>query len=144
MTSAEATPANQSLKGKRMEIANRLRALREERKLSQGHVEERTGLKRCYTSRVENGYTVPSLKTLEKYADAFNVPLFKLFYDANKPPPLLNLFKRSAIEELTQGDSSSEDHYLSRLFKSLRSMNQADRSMFLHVTQKVASRQEAK
>ncbi len=123
-----------------MEIGNRLRTLREERKLSQGDVEERTGLKRCYTSRVENGYTVPNIFTLEKYAEAFDVPLFKLFYDGNEPPPLPNLFKRSTIEELAQGISSDESHFLNRLFKSLRSMNQPDRNLFLHVAQKLASR----
>jgi transcriptional regulator with XRE-family HTH domain len=38
-----------------MIIGDRLRELREEKKLSQGDVEKRTGLLRCYISRVENG-----------------------------------------------------------------------------------------
>ena len=42
-----------------MIIGDRLRALREEKKLSQGEIEKRTGLLRCYISRVENGHTVP-------------------------------------------------------------------------------------
>jgi predicted transcriptional regulator len=41
-------------------ICDRLRTLREEKKLSQGDIEKRTGLPRCYISRVENGHTVPS------------------------------------------------------------------------------------
>jgi predicted transcriptional regulator len=49
-------------------IGDRLRALREEKKLSQGDIEERTGLLRCYISRVENGHTVPAVETLEKFA----------------------------------------------------------------------------
>jgi transcriptional regulator with XRE-family HTH domain len=51
-----------------MVIGDRLRQLREEKKLSQGDIEKRTGLFRCYTSRVENNHTVPSVETLEKLA----------------------------------------------------------------------------
>ena len=66
-----------------MIIGDRLRALREEQNLSQRDIEKRTGLHRCYLSRVENGHTVPSLETLEKLARAFVVPLYKLFYDGD-------------------------------------------------------------
>ena len=57
-----------------MVIGERLRELRESKKLSQGDVERRTGLLRCYTSRVENGHTVPTIETLEKYARALGSP----------------------------------------------------------------------
>ena len=53
-----------------MEIGAKLRELRIAKNLSQGDIEKRTGLFRCYTSRVENGYTVPTIGTLEKYASA--------------------------------------------------------------------------
>jgi len=62
-------------------IAERLRELREDKNLSQGDVEKRTGLLRCYISRVENGHTVPSIETLEKLARALEVPLYQLSYD---------------------------------------------------------------
>ena len=73
-----------------MEIGRKLRKLREERNLSQGDLEERTGLLRCYTSRVENGYTVPSVGTLVKYARALDVPLYRFFTDGEsvKAPAL--------------------------------------------------------
>ena len=64
-----------------MLIAERLRELREDKNLSQGDVEKRTGLLRCYISRVENGHTVPSIETLEKLARALEVPLYQLSYD---------------------------------------------------------------
>jgi transcriptional regulator with XRE-family HTH domain len=63
-----------------MVIGDRLSELREQKKLSQGDIEKRTGLLRCYVSRVENGHTVPSIETLEKMARALEVPLYKLFY----------------------------------------------------------------
>jgi len=49
-------------------IAARLRLLREVKGMSQGDVEHRTGLLRCYISRVENGHTVPTLETLQRLA----------------------------------------------------------------------------
>jgi transcriptional regulator with XRE-family HTH domain len=42
-----------------MIIGVRLRELREQKQFSQGDIEKRTGLLRCYISRVENGHTVP-------------------------------------------------------------------------------------
>jgi transcriptional regulator with XRE-family HTH domain len=70
-----------------MVIADRLRAIREQKNMSQGDIEKRTGLLRCYISRVENGHTVPAIETLEKMARAMGVPMYELFYDGEKPPP---------------------------------------------------------
>ncbi len=71
-----------------MLIGDRLRELRESKKLSQGDIEKRTGLLRCYISRVENGHTVPAIETLEKLARALEIPLYQLFYDGEEPPKL--------------------------------------------------------
>jgi transcriptional regulator with XRE-family HTH domain len=60
-----------------MVIGDRLRTLREAQDLSQGDIEKRTGLLRCYLSRVENGHTVPSVETLEKFARALELPLYR-------------------------------------------------------------------
>ena len=64
-----------------MIVGERLRVLREERNLSQGEVEKRTGLLCCYISRVEHGHTVPAVETLEKFARTLEVPVYQLFYD---------------------------------------------------------------
>jgi len=82
-----------------MIIGDRLREMREAKKLSQGDVEKRTGLLRCYISSVENGHTVPAVETLEKLARAFEVPIYQLFYEGEEPPKLPNLLKRSSSEE---------------------------------------------
>ncbi len=81
-------------------IATRLKQLREERNLSQGDVEKRTGLERCYIERIESGHTVPSLVTLERLAAALELPLYQLFYDRDQPPLLPNLSERHSTEEL--------------------------------------------
>ena len=57
-----------------MIIGDRLREIREQKKMSQGDIERLTGLLRCYISRVENGHTVPAVETLEKFARALDVP----------------------------------------------------------------------
>jgi transcriptional regulator with XRE-family HTH domain len=69
-----------------MLIGERLRILREEKELSQGDVEKRTGLLRCCISRVENGHTVPAVETLEKFARALEIPLYQLFYEGRNRP----------------------------------------------------------
>ena len=69
-----------------MIIGDRLRELREAKHLSQGDIEKRTGLLRCYISRVENGHTVPAIETLEKMARALELPLYHLMYDGDKVP----------------------------------------------------------
>jgi transcriptional regulator with XRE-family HTH domain len=56
-----------------------IRSFRLQRGMSQGDIEKRTGLLRCYLSRVENGHTVPSLDTLQKIAVALDLPLSQFF-----------------------------------------------------------------
>lgn len=64
-----------------MVIGDRLKSLRESKDLSQGDIEKRTGLLRCYISRVENGHTVPAVSTLERMARALEIPMYQLFHD---------------------------------------------------------------
>ena len=124
-----------------MAIGVRLRQLREQRKMSQGDVEKLTGLLRCYTSRVENGHTVPSLDTLEKYAAAFGVPLYQLFYEVDEPPPLRKLTPRKTLEELAKepGKEGAEARFLLKLEKLLSKVKERDRAVFLATAQKLAA-----
>jgi len=69
-----------------MIVGERLRVLREAKNLSQGDVQKRTGLMRCYISRVENGHTVPAVETLYKFARALEVPMYRLFYEDAEIP----------------------------------------------------------
>jgi transcriptional regulator with XRE-family HTH domain len=87
-------------------IGDRLRDMREQKKLSQGTLKKRTGLLRCYISRVENGHTVPAIETLEKLARALEVPLYHLFYEGEEPPKLPNLPKRKSSDDIAWGSSN--------------------------------------
>jgi transcriptional regulator with XRE-family HTH domain len=123
-----------------MIIGDRLRALREEKKLSQGDIEKRTGLIRCYVSRVENGHTVPAIETIEKFARALEVPMYQLFYDGDEPPKLPNLFKRKSSGEIAWGSSGKDARFLSKLRRLLGKANEADRKIILLMAQKMAAR----
>jgi transcriptional regulator with XRE-family HTH domain len=121
-----------------MIIGDRLREMREAKKLSQGDIEKRTGLLRCYISRVENGHTVPAVETLEKLARAFEVPLYQLFYEGEEPPKLPNLLKRKSSDEIAWGSSGKEARFLSKLRRVLGKANEQDRKLVLHMAQKMA------
>ena len=121
-----------------MVISDRLRQLREDKKLSQGDIEKRTGLLRCYISRVENGHTVPAIETLEKLARALEVPLYQLFYDGEEPPKLPNLLKRRTADDIVWGSSGKSSIYLHKLVKCLSKVTDSDRKLILAVAQKVA------
>src|SRR5258706_16275361 len=102
-----------------MIIGDRLRVMRGAKKLSQGDIEKRSGLFRCYISRVENGHTVPAIETLEKMARAFEVPLYQLFYEGEEPPKLPNLLKRKSSDKDGWGSSGKDARYLSKLRRLL-------------------------
>ncbi len=123
-----------------MIIGDRLRALREEKKFSQGDIEKRTGLLRCYISRVENGHTVPAIETLEKMARALEVPLYQLFYDGEEPPELPHLPKRKTADETAWGSFGRDARTLSKFRRLLRRMGRERRQLLLHVAQKMARR----
>ena len=111
-----------------MVIGERLRWLREGRGLSQGDIEERTGLKRCYISRAENGHTVPSVETLEKMAYAFDVPLYRLFFEGEEPPKVLAFPKP---RDGSMWSRSEEASYLKEFCKLLPRINERNRSLLL-------------
>jgi transcriptional regulator with XRE-family HTH domain len=121
-----------------MVIADRLRALREEKKLSQGDIEKRTGLLRCYISRVENGHTVPAIETLEKMARAMEIPMYQLFYDGEKPPELPNLPKRKSADDIAWGSAGKDARYLGKLRRLLAKTEEEDRKLLLYMAQKMA------
>jgi transcriptional regulator with XRE-family HTH domain len=122
-----------------MIIGDRLREMREAKKLSQGDIEKRTGLLRCYISRVENGHTVPAIETLEKVARALEVPLYQLFYEGEGPPKLPTLLKGNSSEPLW-GSSGKDARFLSKLRRLLNRANEQDRKLILHMAQKMAVR----
>jgi transcriptional regulator with XRE-family HTH domain len=122
-----------------MIIGDRLRELREEKKLSQGDIEKRTGLFRSYISRVEHNHSVPNMENLEKMARALEVPMYQLLYDGDEPPQLPNLLKGNSDGNLW-GSSGRDARYLSKLRRVLGKANDQDRKLVLYMAQKMAHR----
>jgi len=117
-----------------MVISHRLRAIREQKDLSQGDIEQRTGLKRCYVSRVENGHTVPSIETLEKMARALEVPLYQLFYDGEVPPEIQSLPRGVSTDQDAWGSSGETAKFFQQLRKLLSRLSNDDRKLIMHMT----------
>jgi transcriptional regulator with XRE-family HTH domain len=104
--------------------------------MSQGDVEKRTGLLRCYISRVENGHTVPSVDTLEKMARALEIPMYRLFTEdahVKKPNIPLQPVPSRAVK-------TKDDRDLRSLAKLLSRMNDKNRGLLLHMASKMANR----
>lgn len=115
-----------------MLIGERIRAVRESKELSQGDIEKRSGLLRCYISRVENGHTVPSLETLERFAGALQVPLHQLFYEGEMPPVLPAI---SAEEIAAEKASRSSLGRFAELFQRLTSQ---DRNILIQTAERLS------
>ena len=116
-----------------MIIGDRLRRLRDLKNFSQGDIEKRTGLLRCYVSRVEHGHTTPSIETLEKLAHALEVPMYQLFYDRTTPPKLLNFAKRKTADEILWGSSGKQAHILAKFCRLFRRMKEKDFGLLMSI-----------
>jgi transcriptional regulator with XRE-family HTH domain len=119
-----------------MVIGERLKDLREQKSISQGDVEKRTGLLRCYISRVENGHTVPSIDTLEKMARALEIPMYRIFTDdihVKKPDiPARNIVRRVV--------TTKDERELRTFAKLLSRMDDKRRELLLQMASKMANK----
>lgn len=122
-----------------MIVGQRLQALREHKELSQGDIEKKTGLLRCYVSRVENGHTVPALETLEKFARALEVPLYALLYDGDKPPQ-----ERDHADDNTWGSHGKDARYLHKLCQCLSRMKENDRQLLMGLAENMTRRTKSR
>ena len=111
-----------------MKIGTTIRGYRLQKGLSQGDIEKRTGLLRCYLSRVENGHTVPSLDTLAKIASALELPLAQLFAEDT----LGRQFQ-------TQKLSDDELRFLTQIRRYSTNLNDSDRKLLLAMVKKFAT-----
>ncbi len=125
-----------------MVIGTRLRSLREEKGLSQGDIEKSTGVLRCYISRIENGHTIPSLETLERFAGALDVPFYKLFYSGDGDAPTPNLLRRNNLDDLAAqpGKAGEEARFLLQFKNVLGQLRDPDRDVVLTLAKKLAAR----
>jgi transcriptional regulator with XRE-family HTH domain len=125
-----------------MAIGTKLRSLREEKGMSQGDIEKCTGVLRCYISRIENGHTIPSLETLERFAAALDVPLYKLFYAGDGEAPTPNLPQSKSLDKLAAqpGKAGEEARFLLEFKNLWAKLGDPDRDVLLTLAKKLATR----
>ncbi len=112
-----------------MNIGETIRNFRLQKGMSQGDIEKRTGLLRCYLSRVENGHTIPSLDTLAKIASAMDVALAQFFADNSNENAAKNLPTLS----------EDEVRFLSQIRRYSSNLNDSDRKLVLAMVKKMAA-----
>ena len=110
-----------------MNIGTTIRGYRLQKGMSQGDIEKRTGLLRCYLSRVENGHTVPSLETLQKIARALDLQLSEFFAEevVAKEMSSLNL-------------GEDEIRFLTQVQRYSAHLSESDRRLLLAMVRKFA------
>ena len=111
-----------------MNIGETIRNYRLQKGMSQGDIEKRTGLLRCYLSRVENGHTVPSLDTLSKIAQALDLPLAQFFAEDS-------LGREINTQKLTY----DELRFLTQIRRYSTNLNDSDRKLLLAMVKKFAA-----
>jgi transcriptional regulator with XRE-family HTH domain len=111
-----------------MNIGETIRNFRLQKSMSQGDIEKRTGLLRCYLSRVENGHTIPSLETLAKIAQAMDLPLAQFFADAADASP------NGRAPQMSDDDV----RFFTQIRRYSASLNESDRKLVLAMVKKMA------
>jgi len=112
-----------------MDIGRRLRELRQAKGFSQGDIEKRTGLLRCYISRVECGHTIPSIETLEKWARALDLELYQVFYQGEGKPVAPEVAQRVSLDRRGR-----------KLLDLLGRLPEEDRRLFLGLAREAIKR----
>jgi transcriptional regulator with XRE-family HTH domain len=119
-------------------IGDQIRLLRQAKNLSQSDIEMRTGLRRCYISRVECAHIVPSLETIEKFARALRIPLYQLFIGDKEIPERREL--QTIVSRKAVGPRSKIDRDLQRIRNLLAKMSESNRVLLLHVAHRMGRR----
>ena len=108
-------------------IGTTIRGYRLQKGMSQGDIEKKTGLLRCYLSRVENGHTVPSLETLQKIARALDLQLAEFFAEETVAKEMSGLNLRE-----------DEIRFLTQVQRYSSNLSDSDRRLLLAMVKKFA------
>lgn len=125
-------------------FGERLREIRKLKNLSQGDLEVRTGLNRCYISRVEHRHSVPMLETVEKFARALDVPTYRLFYDGAGTPPRVITINRNGNRQKAWSETGRDALYMRKLQACLGQMSSENRMLLLSILQRMARKDGSK
>ncbi|WP_245781972.1 helix-turn-helix domain-containing protein [Granulicella pectinivorans] len=124
MTSTATLPIDSPISSN---IGTTIRGYRLQKGMSQGDIEKRTGLLRCYLSRVENGHTIPSLETLQKIARALDLQLAQFFAEETVGKEMSSLHL-----------SEEEIRFLTQVQRYSSHLSDSDRKLLLAMVRKFA------
>jgi len=97
---------------------------------------------RGHVSRLENGHVMPSLETLQRFAEALQVPLYLIFYTEDLESTGSSEIPDETLNEILQQDdepaSLPEASFLRKLKKISARLTDADRELLLMLVEKVA------
>ena len=81
------------------------------------------------------------METLERFAAALDVPLYRLFYTGEDTPPTPNLTPRKTLEELAEepGTMGSEARFLLKLKGVIGKIAESDRAFFVDFASKLGT-----
>ncbi len=120
-------------------IGTRIRELRRAKRMSQGDIEERAGLLRCYISRVENGHTVPSLETLERFAAALGVSIVTFFQqESDALFPSVFASPQTPLQTTHTPEQEEDARFFLRLRELMPRLSHRDQKVLLDLARKMA------
>ena len=111
-----------------MNIGETIRNFRLQRSMSQGDIEKRTGLLRCYLSRVENGHT-PVPRHARQNCRSHGSALSQFFSEGS------NSNGHKGLPQL----SDDEVRFLSQMRRYAVNLNDSDRKLVLAMVKKMAN-----
>lgn len=83
-----------------MPVANKIKALRKARNISQHELEERSGVSQSAISSIERGEKAPTIETLQMLANGLRVPVTDLLDEIEKPAVNIGGLDEQLIEML--------------------------------------------
>jgi transcriptional regulator with XRE-family HTH domain len=126
-----------------MIIGDRLRALREEKKLSQGDIEKRTGLLRCSFLALRTGIRCQWSRRSRSWQERWR-PLYQLFYESNGSSETPSLGDQQMGKNRGRGSTRKEARLLGRFRRLLSRIGEDDRELLLLMAQRMIRTRKTK
>jgi transcriptional regulator with XRE-family HTH domain len=123
----------------RINIGARISAERKAKSLSQADLERRCGLARCRISWLEHGRAVPTIETLERIADALQIPPYRLLCD-DGPAQAVQLSGEAAAKGNRRQSRRNGVWLLGEVQECVSLMREDDQRLLLFIARKMAGR----
>src|SRR5580700_223543 len=124
----------------RIRLGTRIRAERKAKGLSQADLERRCGLARCRISWLEHGRAVPTVTTLERIADALEIPAYRLLYDGDDAAQSAKVAGKLPTNGNRRLNRKNEIRLVRQLREQVSRMREDDQHLLLSIARQMAGR----